>query len=161
MPTNNRSEREMLSTDETIKAAIISLRAMPTTNPEETETKLKAYSLFLQAMTPSAKFELVGSWLWATYEARPPRETLNALKDLGFYWNRVRSIWQFAAHGFRRRSRETTNELRTRIGARPLNGGDVRQYPHATVSPMVADAFSMRGLPNVSVRESVETGEEI
>src|SRR3989304_691051 len=62
-----------------------------------------------------AGVEIVGSWVWATFEAKPPPETRQALKAEHFRWNPTRHVWQFA--GTRsRRSPADTQELISQHG---------------------------------------------
>ena len=48
-------------------------------------------------------FEVVGSWVWCSFDEKPAVEVLNFLKSLGFKWNRRRKVWQNAC-GIRSRS---------------------------------------------------------
>ena len=50
-------------------------------------------------------FEVVGSWVWCSFEEKPSIEILNFLRSLGFRWNRKRRVWQNAC-GVRSRSTE-------------------------------------------------------
>ena len=37
--------------------------------------------------------ELVGSWVWCSFEAKPDEDTRKLLKEAGFRWVRKRSKW--------------------------------------------------------------------
>lgn len=68
------------------------------------------------AMATGARVEIVGSWVWASFPARPPRETRDALKLAGFHWNKKRECWQFAGTPARY-SREDSETLKAKYGA--------------------------------------------
>ena len=63
-----------------------------------------------------ASVEVVGSWLWAEFPARPPRETLNSIKALDYHWNKKRKLWQFAGRPCGH-SRLDSNALRLKYGS--------------------------------------------
>jgi len=60
----------------------------------------------------------VGAWLWIQFPARPDADTLTAIKQLGFSWNRDRCAWQNPCGVFRRRSR--THDPRDVYGEEPV-----------------------------------------
>lgn len=39
------------------------------------------------------KAEVVGRWVWVTFDEKPDHETLKALKDFGFHWSPRREKW--------------------------------------------------------------------
>jgi len=45
---------------------------------------------------PSLKdnFEVVGDWVWCSFDEKPALEILQFLREIGFKWNRKRKIWQ-------------------------------------------------------------------
>jgi hypothetical protein len=38
--------------------------------------------------------EVVGKWVWITFEGKQPREITAVLSQLGFHWNNRRQVWQ-------------------------------------------------------------------
>lgn len=36
---------------------------------------------------------VVGKWVWIKFESKPPTDTRQALKDMGFRWSRRRGQW--------------------------------------------------------------------
>lgn len=63
--------------------------------------------------------EVVGAWVWITFDAKPDTATRAALKAAGFHWNRKRGCWQHAC-GVRRRFSARTNPRFT-YGAVPVD----------------------------------------
>ena len=37
--------------------------------------------------------EAVGSWIWVTFDQKPDKETIKALRDFGFHWSPRREKW--------------------------------------------------------------------
>lgn len=48
------------------------------------------------ARAVGAQVEIVGQWVWAQFESKPPVETRAALKEAGYHWNAKREVWQYA-----------------------------------------------------------------
>jgi hypothetical protein len=38
--------------------------------------------------------EVVGKWVWITFEGKQPAEITKALSEYGFHWNNQRQAWQ-------------------------------------------------------------------
>ena len=57
-----------------------------TQNPNVLEVVNFCRSLNLDA-------ELVGEWVWVTFEEKPSKEMLKSLKDFGFKWSKRRGKW--------------------------------------------------------------------
>lgn len=49
-----------------------------------------------QAVALGAKTEIVGSWVWCSFDHKPDQSVRDSLKQLGFHWNHKRSVWQLA-----------------------------------------------------------------
>ena len=45
--------------------------------------------------------EVVGKWVWVTFQAQPAAEIRQTLAQLGFHWNRTRQAWQHPCGNFR------------------------------------------------------------
>ena len=45
--------------------------------------------------------EVVGKWVWVTFQAQPAAEIRQTLAQLGFHWNRTRQAWQHPCGQFR------------------------------------------------------------
>ena len=52
-----------------------------------------------------ARAEVVGCWVWTTFDARPSEQVRAGLLDLGFIWNHTRLAWQHACGQFRHHSK--------------------------------------------------------
>ena len=48
------------------------------------------------AGVPGAHVEIIGSWIWLDFPAKPAVEVRDMLKAEGFNWNHKRACWQFA-----------------------------------------------------------------
>jgi len=59
-------------------------------------------------------FQVVGSWVWCSFEQKPSFEVLSFLKNLGFRWNRKRRVWQNAC-GIRSRATEGDPKARYQV----------------------------------------------
>ena len=44
---------------------------------------------------------IVGSWVWLDFPEKPSRAILDAVKPLGFKWNKERKVWQHPCGEFR------------------------------------------------------------
>ncbi len=63
--------------------------------------------------------EIVGRWVWISFDAKPADTARAYLKALGFHWSRRRSAWQ---HSCGIRSRRSSNDPRFRYGSvRPVD----------------------------------------
>jgi hypothetical protein len=40
------------------------------------------------------KAEVVGQWVWITFQDKQPREVTARLAEFGFHWNNQRGVWQ-------------------------------------------------------------------
>ena len=71
--------------------------------------------------------ELVGRWIWVTFESKPPAEIRQELKDFGFRWSPRRGRW---AHNCGYPSRRGVGDPRLKYGAVPISSlttDDVRE----------------------------------
>ena len=66
-----------------------------------------------------ADVEIVGAWIWAHFDSKPPKETRIALLAAGYHWNFKRGVWQFAGVPCRH-SVASTPEVKAKYGAREL-----------------------------------------
>ena len=74
------------------------------------------------AQALGATVEIVGSWVWASFDQLPPPATRAQLKAASFHWNPKRHLWQLAGR---------------RCGASPA-ANDVLRKKYAAYS-LVAD----------------------
>ena len=58
---------------------------------EEVKAKIAEIVAFCKKHNFTA--ELVGCWVWVSFDAKPEAETRQELKDAGFRWIRKRSKW--------------------------------------------------------------------
>lgn len=49
--------------------------------------------------------EVVGQWVWVSFECPPSQEVRTWLLDAGFHWNHTRKCWQHACGKFSLHSR--------------------------------------------------------
>jgi len=40
--------------------------------------------------------EIVGAWVWVSFQEKPSPEVRQALKSERFHWNKTRQLWQYA-----------------------------------------------------------------
>jgi len=80
--------------------------------PIDTEARKKNRTLptakvlqMLQTAAPDAfrLAEVVGKWVWVTFQEQPAAELRQQLAQLGFHWNRERQAWQHPCGAFRLR----------------------------------------------------------
>jgi hypothetical protein len=78
--------------------------------PIDTEARKRNRSLptekvlnLLQTSSPDLfnLAEVVGKWVWVTFQAQPAAEIRQTLAQLGFHWNRTRQAWQHPCGNFR------------------------------------------------------------
>lgn len=72
-----------------------------------------------KAQEAGARVEIVGTWVWAEFESKPPVEARELLKSEGFHWNRKREVWQFAGVPCRH-SPAMSGEIKAKYGAHEL-----------------------------------------
>lgn len=63
--------------------------------------------------------EIVGSWVWARFDVKPPREVLTEMKAAAFRWNPKRKVWQFAGTPSRR-SPVNADGIKAKYGAQAV-----------------------------------------
>ena len=61
-----------------------------------------------------SRAEIVGRWVWITFDAKPADTVRAYLKGLGFHWSRRRSAWQ---HSCGIRSRRSAGDPRFHYGS--------------------------------------------
>ena len=54
--------------------------------------------------------EVVGKWVWVTFQQQPAAEIRQQLAQLGFHWNRERQAWQHPCGQFRLSSASDPHE---------------------------------------------------
>jgi hypothetical protein len=78
--------------------------------PIDTEARKRNRSLptekvlnLLQTGSPDifSLAEVVGKWVWVTFQEQPAAEIRQTLAQLGFHWNRTRQAWQHPCGNFR------------------------------------------------------------
>ena len=74
--------------------------------------------------------EVVGHWVWITFESKPSDETRASLGSVGFHWNRKRKCWQHPCGHKCKNSPKDSSYLRWKYGA--------RHVAHAESEEMVA-----------------------
>ena len=57
--------------------------------------------------------EVVGKWIWVTFQQQPAAEIRQQLAQLGFHWNRERQAWQHPCGQFRLSSASDPRERYT------------------------------------------------
>ena len=72
-----------------------------------------------KAQAVGARVEIVGSWVWAEFESKPPVAARELLKAEGYHWNRKREVWQFAGVPCRH-SPASAPEIKAKYGVREL-----------------------------------------
>lgn len=79
----------------------------------ESEMVAKFYAA-VAARMGGVTLEIIGTWLWATGDTRPHKDTLKAM---GFWWNAKRACWQWHVGQYHsRRSPLSTDALRRVYG---------------------------------------------
>ena len=75
----------------------------------------------LQAEVPTAwrMAEIVGRWVWITFDSKPDKPTRDVLKVLGFRWNHRRGAWQ---HSCGVESISSKGDPRARYWTAPVAG---------------------------------------
>ena len=68
--------------------------------------------------------EIVGRWVWLSFEQKPNAEIRQKLKDFGFRWVHRRGRW---AHNCGHYSRQGKGDPRLKYGAVPVDEIDVQQ----------------------------------
>lgn len=79
-----------------------------------------------KAVELGASVEIVGSWVWATFPARPEKAAREAMIEESFRWNNKRGLWQFAgirSHG----SPADSATIKNKYGAREVRKEDDAQ----------------------------------
>lgn len=56
----------------------------------------KLHAIAEQAARCGAHVEIIGAWVWASFDTKPDEETRYALKCMDFHWNKKRECWQYA-----------------------------------------------------------------
>ena len=64
-----------------------------------------------------AHIEIVGTWLWISFNVRPNSEARTYLKAKGCRWNKTRNLWQFSNGHRTRRSPLQNGALRAQYGS--------------------------------------------
>ena len=57
------------------------------------ETKTKVLEVISFCKQHNFYAELVGKWVWVSFDEKPDKATLKTLKDMGFKWSRRRGKW--------------------------------------------------------------------
>lgn len=65
--------------------------------------------------------EVVGKWVWITFEMKPAEQIREYLLDLGFHWNHTRSCWQHSCGHY---TRHTSGDPRWKYGNVPAKALD-------------------------------------
>jgi hypothetical protein len=65
---------------------------------------------------PGAAVEIIGAWVWVTFDAKPDDETRASLKGAGFRWSARRGQWANAC-GVAKRARMRSGHPRDLYGS--------------------------------------------
>ena len=98
------------STDNSTEAKAPETQRQDTRLPIDSEARKKNRTLptdkvlqMLQTASPELFHlaEVVGKWVWVTFQQQPAAELRQQLAQLGFHWNRERQAWQHPCGAFR------------------------------------------------------------
>jgi hypothetical protein len=98
------------SAQQTNTAPVAQPQKQDTRLPIDTEARKRNRSLptekvlnLLQTGSPDLfnLAEVVGKWVWVTFQEQPAAELRQTLAQLGFHWNRTRQAWQHPCGNFR------------------------------------------------------------
>ena len=113
------SRSAQLSSSDTTEAQPDTREGRGTLPPIDTEARKKNRTLatpkvlsLLHTQLPAAYrlAEVVGRWVWVTFNEQPAAEMRQQLAQLGFHWNRDRQSWQHPCGQFRLASQTDPHE---------------------------------------------------
>lgn len=87
---------------------------------EYSEIEKKAFEVS-HHLDGTATVELVGRWIWVTFERKPDKYTREYLKGEKFYWNRSRACWQCNNGHHSKNSPHPAHVLKIKYGAIEIN----------------------------------------
>ena len=74
--------------------------------------------------------EIVGRWVWVSFADKPGADVRNALKNLGFSWNKRRECWQ---HPCGHPTKSSPGDPRFKYGSVPASALDDETKARVTV----------------------------
>lgn len=78
--------------------------------------------------------EVVGKWVWVTFQEQPAAEIRQQLAQLGFHWNRDRQAWQHPCGQFRLSSAQDPHEKYSSYRPASIRRSAKAQTPEAVAA---------------------------
>jgi len=78
--------------------------------------------------------EVVGKWVWVTFQEQPAAEIRQQLAQLGFHWNRDRQAWQHPCGQFRLSSAQDPHEKYSSYRPATIRRSAKAQTPEAVAA---------------------------